>query len=82
MLRQKQIIRDKGYAKSYFKYILLMIYNHLTHRIKIHNTKNITKCTKKNHKFMIMVEYFQTYLSETNGLNCKNVDCRIFVQEK
>jgi len=31
---------------------------------------------------MIMVEYFQTYVSETNGLNCKNVDYRIFVQEK
>ena len=31
---------------------------------------------------MIMVEYFQTYDSETNGLNCKNVDYRIFVQEK
>ena len=53
-----------------------------THRIKTYNTKNTTNCTKKNHKFMIMVEYFQTYVSETNGLNCKNVDYRIFVQEK
>lgn len=50
-----------------------MIYNHLTHRIKTHNTKNIRTCTKKNHKSMIMVEYFHTYLSETNGSSSKSI---------